>query len=285
MRRPNRIIVPQYLPPPGLSLVAAAELLEVGKRAIAAQVVDFAVRRILTINRMPGRGSKDGFVLELRPSPGEVSVDELEVLTVLFGSDLRPGARCDLHPRRNRQLGQRLRDPHRRITARLVAAGFARERGSLAKVFTPWRKQPVAPTELAHPLVDHLWGIHDYVKLAERDRFAALQAPGTVATREIGDLEKLLINERLLPYAVLFGLEREWMQQLALQSQDLPPELLTSDALSGIGDLALFVAESVEGLEALADLAEIVEAADVLEGVGAIFGGIGDLLGSLGDLG
>ena len=63
--RPSRIIVPQYTRPKDLSLVASAELLGDGKRAIAAQVIDFAVRKVVTISREKGKGRKTGFTLTL----------------------------------------------------------------------------------------------------------------------------------------------------------------------------------------------------------------------------
>src|SRR6187402_756640 len=90
LTRPSRIIVPQYAAPANLSLVAAAELLGDGKRAIAAQVIDFAVRRVVTIARGHGTGGKKGFVLTLGDASAE-GPDERQVLTTLFGKRLRAG--------------------------------------------------------------------------------------------------------------------------------------------------------------------------------------------------
>lgn len=301
--RPNRIIVPQYTAPKGLSLVAAAELLGDGRRAVAAQVIDFAVRKVVSISRESGRARKSGFVLTLADAALE-GPDERAILTTLFGEKLRPGATLTIAPGRNRSLGVQLKSPHRWIVARLISNGLARERSFLAKLVTPWRKEPVEPTEAAYPLVDHLWGIHDYIELAEQDRYRVLQGPDTAATRAeapsarapgmpaLGTptpgtptpgapapLEVLVLNEKLLGFAVLFGLEKQWAKQLDLQYRELPPELIAD--LDGALLALELLAHSGEIIEGVSALVELVDAAHALEGVGAFFGGLGDLLGNL----
>lgn len=277
--RPNRIIVPQYAAPANLSLVAAAELLGDGKRAISAQVIDFAVRKVISISRKQGKRSKSGFVLTLRDASAEAP-DERQVLATLFGSKLREGATLTIAPGRNRALGAELKTPHRWIVARLISNDLARERGFWSKLVTPWRKEPIEPTEKAFPIVDHLWGIRDYIELAEKDRFAFLQGPETALRREpVGQLEALQLNEKLLPYAVLFGLEKQWARELDLQYRDLPPELLAD--LDGALLALEVVAHSAEIIGGVADLVQLVDAANALEGVGAFFGGLGDFLGNI----
>lgn len=279
LARPNRLIVPQYSAPKNLSLVAAAELLGDGKRAIAAQVIDFAVRKVVTISRDEGKGRRSGFELRLADATSE-GLDERAILVTLFGNDLTPGASLRIAPGRNRSLGAELKGPHRWIVARLISSGLARERGFWSKLVTPWRKEPVEPTEQAFPLVDHLWGIRDYIALAEKERFAFLQGPNTAQRREpLNKLEALVVNEKLLPYAVLFGLEKQWAAELDLQARDLPPELL--DDLDGALVALEVVAYSADLISGVADLVQLVDAADALDGVGAFFGGLGDLLGSI----
>lgn len=271
MRRPDRIIVPQYLPPPGLSLVAAAELLGDGKRAMAAQIVAFAVRKVITISR-----TESGFLLVLGPTDSE-GADELAVLRAIFGDHMHAGSQHSIRRGRNRALGERLREPHRAITAALVRDGLATERGFWAKFFTPLKREPVIATPKAYPVVDHLWGIHDYVRLAEKERFALLQSPDGTATRVVDGREILLLNERLLPYAVLFGLEREWSMAIDAQHQNLTAGLDAADALELL-ELAVYGTEAVI---AITDLASTVDATDALDGLGAFFGGLGDFLGGL----
>jgi uncharacterized membrane protein YgcG len=85
-------------------------------------------------------------------------------------------------------------------------------------------------TEQGRALRDRLEGLREYIRLAEADRLKMLQSP-TGALRSavpeagdgrggvIGDPRRddtvLRITERLLPYAVLFGLEQEWSRELA----------------------------------------------------------------------
>ncbi len=275
-RPTNRIIVAQYSPPKGLSLVAAAELLGEGRRAVAAQIVDLAVRKVVTISRDAGKRKRSGFTLTYTGAePG--GEDERAILVTLFSNALTAGETLRLDPGRNRVLGERLKGPHRWITARLIDRGLAREMPFWLKILSPRGKHPVVPTEAAQPLIDHLWGLHDYIRLAEKDRLAYLQSPdGALRRSAVNDLEVLVLNERLLPYAVLFGLEKQWMKELDVQYRALPPELLDS-----VGDVLLATEVIVNGVSLIADLATLVDAADAFEGLGAVFGGIGDFLGGL----
>ena len=280
--RPDRIVVPQYEPTPGLSLVAAAELLGESRRAIAAQVVDLAVRGVVRVAR-----EKRSFTLELAtleplgPENSPAGLDQRDILHVLFPG-MEPGSRRELRHGGNRSLGAQLKDPHRRVVARLIASGLARERGLLERTIVFWRKQPTEPTAAAHASIDHLWGVHDYVRLAEADRFAMLQSPSGALTAPLGDLEVLRLHERLLPYAVLFGLEMEWMRELDLRYRSLPPDVLAG--LGGMADLLTVTEVAVHTVALVADLAELAAAVDVgeaLDGAGAFFGGLGDALGSI----
>jgi uncharacterized membrane protein YgcG len=101
-------------------------------------------------------------------------------------------------------------------------------------------------TERGRELRDHLEGLRLYIRLAEADRLRVLQSPSgalrverpsaaspaaastagasadaattTATATSAATLDPavvLKLNERLLPYAVLFGLEREWSRVLA----------------------------------------------------------------------
>lgn len=64
-------------------------------------------------------------------------------------------------------------------------------------------------------LRDHLKGLTLYLRLAEADRFAMLQSPRGADRRSVGPVEVVEVTERLLPWAVLLGLEKEWSAALA----------------------------------------------------------------------
>jgi hypothetical protein len=73
-------------------------------------------------------------------------------------------------------------------------------------------------TEEGAAMRDHLRGLREFIALAEADRLRVLQSP-TGALRVPVDLTdkrlRLKLTEKVLPYAVLFGLEKEWAQELA----------------------------------------------------------------------
>ncbi|MEO8095588.1 MAG: DUF2207 domain-containing protein, partial [Pseudolysinimonas sp.] len=77
--------------------------------------------------------------------------------------------------------------------------------------------------------VEHLEGLKEYIRLAEADRLQMLQS---VTGAERTPLDKtaaggpdiVKIYEKLLPYAVIFGLEKEWAGELAKYYDETPPD-------------------------------------------------------------
>jgi len=69
-------------------------------------------------------------------------------------------------------------------------------------------------TALGAETRDHLAGLKLYIELAEADRMRVLQSPeGALRTSTpLSDEQVLQLNERLLPYAVLFKRDKEWMR-------------------------------------------------------------------------
>ncbi|SFI16320.1 MULTISPECIES: DUF2207 domain-containing protein [Microbacterium] len=66
---------------------------------------------------------------------------------------------------------------------------------------------------------DHLQGLRVFIEWAEADRIRMLQSPaGAERVRiDVGDPREMLrLYETLLPYAVVFGQEKEWSKQLAV---------------------------------------------------------------------
>lgn len=66
---------------------------------------------------------------------------------------------------------------------------------------------------------DHLQGLKQFIEWAEADRIRMLQSPGGAERVgvDVGDpRQKLHLYERLLPYAVVFGQEKEWSAELAV---------------------------------------------------------------------
>ncbi len=72
-------------------------------------------------------------------------------------------------------------------------------------------------SEKGRNLFDYLKGLKMYIKLAEADRLRVLQSPEGVQKTEINatdEIEVIHLYERLLPYAILFGLEKKWNKVL-----------------------------------------------------------------------
>ncbi|MFI8633974.1 DUF2207 family protein [Microbacterium sp. NPDC077663] len=74
-------------------------------------------------------------------------------------------------------------------------------------------------TESGAEVRDHLAGLRQFIEWAEADRIRMLQSPGGAERRPIdtGDPRVMLdLYERLLPYAVVFGQEKQWAGHLAV---------------------------------------------------------------------
>ncbi len=104
---------------------------------------------------------------------------------------------------------------------------------------------------------DHLRGLELYIRLAEADRLRMLQSP-TTAEREAvstSDPRQVIdIYEKLLPYAVVFGLEKQWAAELARYYVDTTPDWYTGTNAfnagvfaSSIGSLTSSVSTSYSG--------------------------------------
>ncbi|KIC59142.1 DUF2207 domain-containing protein [Microbacterium hominis] len=74
-------------------------------------------------------------------------------------------------------------------------------------------------TALGAETRDHLRGLEEFIRWAEADRIRMLQSPAgaeRVAVDVNDPRQKLDLYEKLLPYAVVFGQEKQWSAQLAV---------------------------------------------------------------------
>jgi len=97
--------------------------------------------------------------------------------------------------------------------------------GGLAATWVLLSKSPLDAKGVE--LRDYLRGLKLYISLAEADRLRYLQSPeGAITTPVATDdtVELVKLNERLLPYAILFGEEKEWTKQLGKYYDDLGVE-------------------------------------------------------------
>ncbi|WP_394554531.1 hypothetical protein ACDF64_07590 [Agromyces sp. MMS24-JH15] len=125
--------------------------------------------------------------------------------------------------------------------------------------------------------------------VAEADRIRMLQSPTGAelidapedVRAELGtDVGRFKLHERLLPYAVLFGIEKEWLEHLRVSYADLDQSALSAlgDAVEVTGDLFLLA-------DALGDLVQLgLAVGDLVDAGGAaleVVGGVFDFVGSL----
>ena len=86
-------IIAEYLPPKGVSVLESAVVMRTTKKAVAAALIDLAVRKVLRIIETPEEGlftKKPSYTLELR-DPAGLLPDESGLAKAFFGTSLTPG--------------------------------------------------------------------------------------------------------------------------------------------------------------------------------------------------
>lgn len=142
---------------------------------------------------------------------------------------------------------------------------------------------------------EHLAGLRQYIELAEADRLRMLQSPsgadlvttdaasgdavgeGPDADAASRPLARFHLHERLLPYAVLFGVEREWIAKLRLEHAALDERsqnrhLDGRELLDVTADIAVAIDAAGGATELTAAVGDLVDAGGVLlDGPGGVF--------------
>lgn len=99
---------------------------------------------------------------------------------------------------------------------------------------------PFVMTAKGAEVRDYLLGIRDYVSLAEADRIRMLQAPDTAERIDVTDESAVIkLYEKLLPYAMIFGIENQWIAELGRHySETEQPNWYTGN--SNLAGIAVF---------------------------------------------
>lgn len=253
------VTVPQYLPPKGISVLGSSMILKQGfaPASVSATIIDLAVRHYIKVYET-GKKTFDGYKydLELTKKPSDLQSEEKAVIDALFGVSAGVGKRISLDDLKvtealykdAQEIGhdveakmteagyfaikpRRARLPYFIVGGAIVAFGFIfppytlglLPAGLIVLVFGFFMS---APTPKGAELKEYLLGIKMYMKLAEAERLKVLQSPRGDLTEKIdvankGKLVKLY--EKLLPYAMLFGIEKDWVKQFA-DLYERPPE-------------------------------------------------------------
>jgi uncharacterized membrane protein YgcG len=66
---------------------------------------------------------------------------------------------------------------------------------------------------------EYLEGMKMYLELAEKERFRLLQSPTGAERIDVGDTKQIIkLYEKLLPFAVIWGVEDQWMRELVVHA-------------------------------------------------------------------
>lgn len=347
--------VVQYAPERDSTVLRDALLVDADRRAVAAVLIDLAVKRKL---RLIAEGGRRSTIAAELAAGATFTAQEASVLEVLFGPE-HTSSRLRRFSADRRALQGRVRTLLQGVEHALARDGLvARDRvtwpgttltvlaylgmlvegvllvvtlvtsdwaalaatlvalvATVATIFvTPasWRRF-LAP---AVPRREHLAGLRQYLELAEGDRIRVLQSPGGAELRAVEPSARAVaatgrasasvaasasasasstdaaapadvaasapaarfhLHERLLPYAVLFGLERQWIAQLQLDHAAL--EASNLDTLAGLVDVTAEVATAIDAAGGVLELAASL--GDLVDGAGAVLAGTGDLFDSL----
>lgn len=94
------------------------------------------------------------------------------------------------------------------VVAFFCAQGVYNRRSTVATLSTRGKEQN-----------DYLLGMRDYMQLAEEDRIRVLQSPEGAERVNVDDTTAMVkLYERLLPFAVIFGIEDRWAEELTVKA-------------------------------------------------------------------
>jgi len=237
------IIIAKYLPPSGVDVALSSVIVNKPATWAAAMYVDLAVRHKLKIIELGGETkAKSSYSMEFITSEG-LTYTEKAVISILFGDDPQPGARYDIDPenvdlksasaltktyrkvvRSATKGGYYVTD--RKLRSAMVAltiliglqsfiSGYVGIIGIVVAIIIIVTTKPMSIQ--GRELFDYLKGLELYIKSAEEDRIKVLQSPqGADRTPVDTNNNEMLLHlyERVLPYAVLFGNEKEWTKAL-----------------------------------------------------------------------
>lgn len=242
-------VVPEYVPPKDVSVLASAQIGEGTRASLTAQIVDLAVRHYAKIYQTKEKSlfRPAEYELEILKPISTLTQEEQDSLSTLFGKKgTAVGARLEMKTlksdyavaarmqKNTKELEKRIKGDYALRHKDEQASQWFRTIGIWALVVGIVTLSPllliaaiiglVCASQL-HPLTDkgamlrrYLMGLKLYIGVAEEERLRMLQSPegaekvGVSAGKDTKKLIKLY--ERVLPYAVLFGQENEWNKQL-----------------------------------------------------------------------
>ena len=241
-------IVPEYLPPK-YSVTTAARVGGYASSVMTAQLLDLAVRHYVKLHEVKEKSlfSPAEYEIEVIRDISTLQPEEIELLKDLFGGQPSVGETLnfktlrtdtgyfsrtlnndsDLDKLIRGEYGLRFKDEKTR--------GFLRRTGAVLLVVSLLTLSPMLfvialvvliSSLVAWTLTDeglalrrYLEGLKLYIGVAEEERIKLLQSPEgaektKVSLKDNDNAQFIHLYERVLPYAVLFGQEKQWGEQL-----------------------------------------------------------------------
>jgi len=243
-------VVPEYLPPKDASLLVSAQIADGARSEMVAQILDLSVRHYLKLYQVREKSllKSAEYELEIIKPIDSLRDEEKTFLTTLFGAKgTAVGARFEMKSLKSNYGVASKFTTNRQVVTKSIkgkyqlrhkderASQWFKKTGMWTLVISFVTFSPllliaavvalVCASQL-RPLTDkglalrrYLAGLKMYIEVAEDERLKMLQSPeGAEKVGVIGgDAKKLVkLYEKVLPYAVLFGQEKEWNKQLGL---------------------------------------------------------------------
>jgi uncharacterized membrane protein YgcG len=251
-------IIPEYEVPSGINLLEAGTIVGRESTSIAAQIVSFAVRGMVRILDYPVTDSGASYTLEFTTDAG-LDPEEKSLLWAFFPT-LAPGATFEIVAgavssgligavKANVHSGLVQKGWRTKASSRagaftglavlglfvidIVIVALTQAASALADIAVPitfvamiiafataYRGYVLTPAGADQR--DYLLGMQLYLTVAEEDRLRMLQSPKGAERVDYGDKREIVkLYEKLLPFAVLFGVEDQWSKELALHYTDV----------------------------------------------------------------
>lgn len=241
---------PQFIPPRDASVIVAGQVVStITMYSFSAQLIDLAVRRYISIieTRAKSTWRPAEYDIQVLKDVMELHEEEREILSDMFGHSPVVGERLALKTlKNNMSYNARTLDNDKKLKVLIEGAYNVRQKQpSAGRLFVVWGIIFLVPGLLTlspwiimmgivlivlgktiRPLTDkglelrrYVLGLRRYIKASEAERLQFLQGPDTaekvgeaIDVQNPGQVVKLY--ERALPYAVLFGYQKQWADRL-----------------------------------------------------------------------
>ena len=241
----------EYIPPRGHSLTIAAMAMPTQRAVPTAQLMDLAVQHYIVIREtQPKSGLRPAeYEIEIVRDLSGKKPEEIEQVKDMFGGILpRIGTKINLSTLKNDlQYTSRLMDNSQKLSKLVMTYGVFEKDARKKRQYRVWSAVMgvVAVLTLAIPsfvlalqlfvasffisrlsddglkLRRYMLGLKHYISVAEVERLKFSQSPEGAAAIAQLDLsgttegaKTLRLYERLLPYAIIFGQEKQWAVEL-----------------------------------------------------------------------